>query len=403
MAGFIVSVTAAGIWGSIWWDERPLHQARACLEDDPQRSLELLGDYLRSHPRHAEAQLLVARASVRLNRFDDALRVYASVGVESIEDWHAMAKALLHHQRWSEARPLLEHVLKSKPHDPNVLHELAACLANLKQFKPALELVERLAQIDGFAARANLQSGTIHLEMDNGKSAAEAWARVLDTDPKAADLQVPDWEFFREYAIVLLDNGEPTQSIPLLERSIAIQPTAAAYVALGRAQQQTGNAIDAVDSWKSAVDLDANNREARKRLARSEMNSDPNAALKWIEPIADRPPFESSTAYLFEQVFSRLDDEEHAKIWRERAERIKRREQLDRAADRILVDAPHSFWAKVVSAYRFASIGNWPQAEALMQEIAAENSHEPFVNALAQCVATRGPLPSLDLLPIEEF
>lgn len=403
MIGLVLCVTAAGIWGSIWWDEQPLSEARACLDDDPQQSLDLLGKYLQSHPRHAEAQLLLARAFVRLNRFDDALRIYASVGVESIDDWHAMAQALLHHQRWSEARPLLEHVLESKPDDPDVLHELAACLANLKQFKPALELVERLSKIDGFTARANLQSGTIHLELDNGKSAAEAWARVLDTDPDAADLQVPDWEFFREYAIVLLDNGEPAKSIPLLERSIAIQPTASGFVALGRAQQQTGHSVDAVNSWVSAVDLDADNREARRRLARAEMNSDPRAALKWIEPLADRPPFESSTAYLFEQIYSRLDDERNAKTWRERVQRAKRREQLDRAADRILVDAPNSFWARVVSAYRFAAIGNWPQAESLMQEIAAEKSHEAFVDALLKCVATRGPLPSLDLLPIEEF
>ncbi len=403
MFAVIAGVTAVGIWGTIWWGERPLHQARACLAEDPARSVKLLTAFLQSHPHHAEAQILSARALVRLGRFDEALRIYTSVGVESIEDWHAMAKALLHQQRWSEARPLLERVRESSPSDPDVLHELAACLANLKQFKPALATAEQLAEVEEHAARANLLIGTIHLEMDNGESAAKAWSRVLVTDRTASNIQVPDWEFFREYAIVLLDNGDHEACLPHLAQSLSLKPTASAYVAFGRAKQLAGDEDAAKNAWMSAVELDTTNREARESLARSTLSSDANAALQWMKPLADMPPLQSSTAYMLEQIYARLGDTKKADNWRARMQRIKRREQLDRAADRVLVDAPNSFWAKVVLAYRFAGAGNWAQAESLIQEIARDKPSEPFVTALIRCVATRGPLPSLDLIPLEDF
>ncbi len=65
--------------------------------------------------------------------------------------------------------------------------------------------------------------------------------------------------------------------------------------------------------------------------------------------------------------------------------------------------SPHSFWANVARAHRFAALGNWQQAEDMLNELAREAPQDAFVQDLAAAVRKRGDLPPLERLPVKQF
>lgn len=400
----IGTITAASLWGLIWWEERPLADAQALLADDPNRAIQILNQFLTTHPHHSDASLLKARALVALQRWDEAVRLYSSTGAETDEDWHRWAQALLHLERWLDALPLLEKVLQSEPENPHVLHEISGCLAKLKRLNDALVFAEKLSQISGNEARGFLLMGTIHVDLGNEKSAAEAFQSTLEFAPDAQDLQLPDWEFLREYAHVLVKIGQTDQAIPFLERSIQKRPTADAYVTLGTARLQNGDTEKAREAWTKAVNKDSSNWEARHGLAQIAMRQNlPEQAIAWLMPLTQASDVRSSSTYLLHQAHAKLKNTVEADRWQAMTVKLQRLEKLNATANQLLIDSPNSFWANVVLAYRFAADKNWLAAEQLVAKIAKDELHEPFVLKLIECINSRGELPSLELLPVNEF
>jgi tetratricopeptide (TPR) repeat protein len=402
----IVTVPLGAVWIVVWNEvDRPLQQIeRALSAKQTPQALELVGQYLREHPDDARAQALRARILVESGQLADALRIFHRIGAANVADLHAWSKAHLLRQEWSEAVPVLERLLELEPNDPDALHEVTAARAFLGKYRQAFESAERLAAQPGHEARAWLQIGTLHENMGNTHSAAEAWKRVLDYDPRAEGLQVSAADFLAEYGKILLIDGQPERARAILDRSVEVRETPEALTRLGRACQQLGDEPQAIVHWKRAVELAPTLREPREFLAQDAFRNGQFAESRtWLEPVISQASLPSSSTYLMQRICLALNQPDLARVWQKRTEQIRQSEKLQAAINQVIKEAPESFWARVIRAYHFAESGNWHQADVLTRGLLNEAGREPFVRELSKCVRNHGPLPSLELLPIHQF
>lgn len=397
--GATVAIMIAGI---IWWRERALAEAELALEaNQPIRALRLAEDHLRSHPGHGRASAIRARALVATGRHREAVELFETVGAATADDLHAWARALLLEGRWESARLLLEQVVLQEPQHADALHELTACYANVGRYEKAIETAQRFAALPGLEARGDALTGTLYRDMGNQRQAANAYARVLEREPDAEGLQVGAAEFFDAYGLLLLDLGEPKQAAELFKRSLAVNSTAVVHSDLGRAYEQLGQLEDAEQAWRQALAIDPREPVAREGLAAAALGrGEPHKAVEWLLPVADRPGLSASTAYLIQRALAAAGDTASANEWQERTESLRTEERRRAAVNRILLDAPDSAWAAVVRAYRFAEVGNWGEAETQLRDVPPD---DPFIVDLRNAIRTRGPLPSLNRLPISRF
>ena len=402
-----VVVVSSGVVGLVIWYEqdRPLHEIESALKaHQTSLALQLVGRYLREYPDDARAQIIKARILVEAGQLTEALRLFHRVGASDAVDLHAWAKAHLLRQEWSDALPVLERLLQLSPNDPDALHEITACRSFLGKYRQAFESAERLVKQPGQEARAWLQIGTLHENLTNKHSAVEAWAKVLEYEPQAENLQVSAAEFFGEYGQILLEDGHPETAREALERSLTLKEDAEIRASFGQALRQMGDERGAVAAWKRALESTPTLREPRESLADAALRAGNFAeARHWLEPALTGLNVSSSVTYLMQRICRASGDREAAQTWQARTEELRLREKLRSAINHVLVESPESFWARAIRAYQFAEAGNWHQAEVLTSALLAESTRQPFVLELAACVRTRGPLPSLELLPIHQF
>jgi tetratricopeptide (TPR) repeat protein len=405
----LVIVTAGGVAVLLivilWWQDRPLRQAQHRLEQgQPGQALMLVDEFLRRNPRQDRALAIKARALVALGRWTEADRLYRQIGAATTEDLHGWATALLHLQQWAHALPLLERVLQIEPDHADALHEVTACRANLGDVEGALRTAERLAVIPGSEAAAYLQIGTLHDSLGNYESAVESWQRLLEHDPDASGLALSPQEILFAYASSLYNVSRTADALRVLERSLALEQSASGYVLQGRIRSALGDEDPAIESWKTAVRLDPSNQSARSALARVAIQAnDPQVAIDWLLPVVSGSEFDSGIAFLLQRAHTLLGDEARAAEWQERAASLRKEEQLESVIKQALRESPLSFWSQVIYAHRFASEGNWGQAEVLVNALVKQAPDEPFVRELAEAVRQRGPPPALVSLPARQF
>jgi tetratricopeptide (TPR) repeat protein len=398
----LVCLTVVGV--VTYQSERPLREIEAALKSGQSaQALKLASQYLRDHPDDVRAQVLRARSLVEIGQLSDALRIFQSVGASEPADLHAWAKAHLLRQEWSDALPVLRQILQANPNDPDALHEMTACQSFVGNYPQAFESAKKLAMQPGHEARAWLQIGTLHENLGNDRSTIESWEKVLQYDPRAEHLQVSAADFFGEYGRILIKDGKPEKAREALERSLTLRESPDVRALLGDAFQQLGDEALAADNWKAALLKAPALREPREFLAQAAFRAGKyDEARNWLEPaLATNPP--SSSTYLMQRICTALQQRDEAAQWQQRTEEIRKREKYRAAINHTLVESPESFWARAIRAYQFAEAGNWRQAEVMTDELVSEASREPFVRELAACVRNRGPLPSLDLLPLHQF
>ncbi len=401
------SIFAIGMVIFIVWyqQDRPLRDVDAALKSGRTAdAMTKVSAYLKDHPQDVKALNLKARILVELGRQPDAIRIFRRIGAVDVADLHAWAKAHLLREEWSEALPILQQLLKLSPNDADGLHEITACLANLGQSNKALKSAERMSTLKGHEARAFVQLGTLHENLGNKKSAAEAWGHVLEYSPGATGLQIPASDFLTAFGSVLLDIGRLSEATAILSQSLALQETAEVRLRLGMAYHQTDELEKAIESWRRAVELSPKLREARESLAEVALgNRRYDEARQWLEPLLSAPVLASSTTYLMQRISLANGDREASRQWQTRTAELHQQEHLKTVVDRVVAESPDSIWARAIRAYRFADSGNWHEAEMLMSVVDTDATDEPFLQQLAAAIRRRGNLPALDLLPVHHF
>lgn len=432
LAVVVVAVTAGALGGAVWWQERPLGEARRKLDAKPLEALAIVDQFLEDHPRHSRAAALRGRALVLLGRGGDAVRQFDQIGAASAADVHAWGQAYMLEEQWSLAVPMLKRTLELEPNNSDALREISGCRVQLGLFDEALESATKYAALPGNEALGQELLAKIYHVMGNDKLAAEAYDRVLRFRPNARQLHERPDEFFLEFGRTMLNLGRPEDARQSLERCLRMRvawekpsqeatKTSAAesdpgprderqralliaeiYILFGNAASQEGKGELAEASWKEALQRDPTNREAIEALADAALqHGDAQAALTWLEPLLRGSERRAGTAYLFQRAYMLLKDEATAKKWAETTAALRKIERRNAALQNVLVDHPQSFWAQVIRAYRFAQIGNFEQAQLLLDVLDTQPHNELFVTELAAAVRKRTPLPSLDGLPIK--
>lgn len=400
----VVLFVTGGLWGALWWQERPIRVAAKQLQAGQiSAAYETIGGFLRDHPDHDRALAVKARILVEEGQSQQAISIFERVGASEPQDLHAWAKALLQQEQWSQALPLLEFIEPTGIDRADVLHELAACRMKVGNADQALKAAEEFARQPGCEARGELLKGTIHQQRGNLRLAASSWDRVLKLSPEIQDLQIPPAEFFLEYGRVLLALGEPALAETNINRSLQSQQNPAALVSLGEAQFQLGKSVEAQQSFEAAINADPYSVAARKGLANLSLSTgNAQKAVDLLAPLETSGVLTSEIAFLLQRGYVRLKNDSEAKRWQEKADQLRQEENIKSAADQILRDTPDSDWAVVIRAYKHANQGNWTEAETLLKPLGESAQSQPFIRDLTAAVKSRGPLPSLKGLPIRD-
>jgi len=401
----IILLTAGAIWLSLWWEDRPLRAIDSALDrGEYAEALDLANDYLKENSSNARVLDQKARALAGLERWSEALRLFELIGADSLASQRAWAKALLVHQRWNEALPLLTRLNALAPDDGDILHELCACEAKLGYFDESLRAAERLLALKGHERRGRLLLGTLHFRRGNNRLAIQAWLPLLEEGSDLSDLQITPSEFLLACGRALLDDGRPADALVQLVRSVRLNPTPEALDALAEACDGLGDRKRAVSLWEQAVAQNSDDRPAREGLAQEalERKSAPDAE-RWLEPLLSRPDLKSSTAFLAQRAATVAGNKEAAAKWAERVKALREREKKIDSLEQVLRESPRSFWARCVRAHHFASEGNYSQAQVLAEELLAQQPDEQYVRQLADAIRNRQPLPPLDAIPLKQY
>ncbi len=360
--------------------------------------------YQRKYPDDGRMNGLRARILLKEGQPREAAQLFERYGAASAVDLHAWAQACMMQSQWSLAAPILTRFLQLAPNDTNGLYELMVCNIRMSRLTEALELAEQLARLPGQEVLGHLYLGTVQDDLKNEQQAVEEFKQVLRLDPELRKLTVPAEDFLSEYGGTLVSLGRSDEAVSLLQRSLKIRRTPAAAVSLGQAQLQLGDAQQAVVHWKLAVELDPQSHRAREGLADVALREgDVKEALEWLRPLEESPRLEPATTYLFQRIYQRLGDTSQAAIWQARTADLRQQREIESAVDRLLIEAPSSYWAQVARAYRFAETGNWPEAQRALQQLRDADPQHAFVEQFRNAVRTRGTLPPLREIPIRLF
>jgi len=294
--------------------------------------------------------------------------------------------------------------VRIEPDNVDALYEVTTCRLQLGLLEEALESARRFSELPGQEAKGAVMLATIHNDLRNADETLRYYQRAAELAPEGKGLQIPPEELFLQYGSVFVTQGKAEQAVPWLEKSLATRPTPAAVFFLGNAYSQLGQTDKAEQAWQKAVEIDPASVSSREALANLAMTKgDLDTALKWLSPLQRVAENRADTAYLFQRLYSLRKDEAAFKQWQEKTSQLRERDQRMSALDRMMQGAPYSFWANVVRAYRFATLGNWRQAEDMLDALVERAPEMEFVVELREAVRKRGPLPSLDRVPLKRF
>ncbi|MGH9160317.1 MAG: tetratricopeptide repeat protein [Vicinamibacteraceae bacterium] len=176
------------------------------LRGDPQRALQLAGRASRLAPGLSLARLHLARASLDLDRPDEALRQ-------------------------------LEPALHAEPMLPEVLHTLGALYLRVGKPQDATQVLERAIELDPSSGQGRVELARAYLHQNEADRALDQLERVFP-------------------------NGSQMLSSPYFQ-----ELEAEVYFLTGEANRMKGRGDEARRAYRRAIEIDPAHQEARRRLA----------------------------------------------------------------------------------------------------------------------------------------
>lgn len=403
LLGAALLLTAGAVWLGMWWQDRPLANIAAALNDgEPKQALAAADSYLADHPRDTRAQILKARALSRLERHREADELFKQVAMRSngfpddpaaLRDWSI---SLLQLKLWLRVIPMLETLVESNPDDAELLYRLTVSRMRVRQYDAALESAGRLAKIAGHEQSADLLIGTIHHDRGNRRLALERWERLIKSNPRAKGLTVTPGHFFAMIGEEYLELGRPNDTIAVIERVQFKDRSAQHHLLLGNACSQVGRPAEAVRSWKAVLESDRLNPEARENLANDALRrGDAKRAVEWLQPLVTGTQPRSRTTYILERAYGKLKDTARATYWKEQTTRLREEESRRATAKRRLRDSRDPYRAAVLRVNELAEERRFEEAESLVEGLRQQQPANAYLQKLEQALRKRGPLPPL--------
>ena len=166
-----------------------------------------------------------------------------------------------------------------------------------------------------------------HLDEELGFGGAESAMQPLFSSPQSSSRGAVEPVTLYQRARELIDEGEPGEAIPLLEKAIKVDMNFARAVhALGKAYASVGDYHRARRAFRHLVKLEANDPEAHVLYAAAAVQCDrmDEARDALSKAIKIDPEFTPAYRYAA-QLYERLGDEEKARKFRARYQALKLR------------------------------------------------------------------------------
>ena len=300
-------LTVVSLAVSAWLATRfdPLGRARRAYEARDYRTPLLAArDYLKRRPADRRAVLMAARCLTRMGQKSQAEEFYRRCGPLELNDLQDRAYGLVLMGQPERAAEVYYEIIQRWPEDVLALKRLAAVLMELKEWKGALLVSERLIQIPaGEVAGRTLAGIGFHVSKHAGQ-AVTSFERVLQLDPDLKEMPLPQPLFWNHMALELIALGRSAEARGYLERALGNQDDAGLRELLGVTYERDGLPDEAERCWRQALTLDPKNVDTLLdlgRLALSRRRLDEAVELlersHEISPDSLEPVYNLSRAY----------------------------------------------------------------------------------------------------------
>jgi tetratricopeptide (TPR) repeat protein len=334
------------------------------------KALQLLGPALQTYPQNPQLWMLQGLAYARTGDRKSALTSYQTA-LKFAPDYLAALEgaAQLEYEAGSPgAIPLLQHVLRLRPHDvtahamlaaisakngdcetaiphfaesgpaldaqPDALHQYGVCLLKLKQTQPAIQVFEKLlsanpgdvrtrrdlaaVQLDAGQPKDALTTALPLAEADTGPSSMRLIAAIYEANgdtPNAvktlrdaivkSPTEVP---LYVDFAEIAMNHQSFQTGIEMINSGLKLQPSAAQlYLARGVLYVQLAKYEEAEADFERAEQLDPSqglSAAAQGMLAEEKDQSDPEKALRTVKAKLAKKPGDAFLWYLQAAIIS---------------------------------------------------------------------------------------------------
>jgi len=250
--------------------------------------------------------------------------------------------------QWNAAAQQLNRALRYEPENPAILIELGIALGELKQWNPAVTLLRKAVEIAPDSARAHYNLAVTLDRANPGLGSGNAeYRRVLRLDPRHVDSLI-------NLAGNIGDQNRQ-EARRLIDRALQLDPKSPqAHFNLALLLRNGGDPKGAMEALQRALRLDPEALEPRRQLLSVCVALERwDEAIEQCREIMRRNPKDWNTRYTLGQTLIRTGNTEEGKKELEKSQEIRRLQQKQEEAEKMLSQGIANFTAgKVAEALK---------------------------------------------------
>lgn len=303
----------------------PTGKAQSAYDSgDYRTALRVALEYLKNHPKDRSAALTAARCLTRLKQGRQAEEYYRRCGSLGLEDMHDRAFGLVLLGQPGQAAEIYNEMVERWPEDVLALKRLAAVLMELKQWKPAERISERLIRIPEGEVAGHTLAGIRSHVAKRAEQAVSSFQRVLELDPELKQMPLPQPLFWDHLALDLMAIGRAGDARKHLEQALAIREDAGLRELLGVTYEKEGAMERAEECWRHALADDPDNTNALLDLGRLALGRQrPDEAIPLLERAAELSPTALDPVYNLSRAYRLKGNVARAEHYEELADRLR--------------------------------------------------------------------------------
>jgi len=225
----------------------------------PDMAISLANEYLASKPDSADAMEAIGIAYGIKNMPQVAETYFLRAlqkNPEKLTTKLELAALQVKQGKAVQAEALLEDVIKNNPRNSRAKYLLADAEIALGRKERALELYNKIGEINGADPVAPYKAGLLHFEMEHFAIAETIAAQLIKKFPANA-------EGYRLKGIVSYRKKDLTEAIAALQNANKLQPTVAGYYYLGLSLYGKGDLESALNQFRQIIDKAPSYHQAR--------------------------------------------------------------------------------------------------------------------------------------------